>query len=192
MPTIDQEYSSSKNSSPRLSFSNDIPPQKHDCSSSYSFSSSDFEFSVGLDIITSQEPVHADEIFSDGKILPLPLKIPKVAPIAKPAASPTKKPSWRFGRSNSLNFGGSRIMRMRFLRSKSTGSDPNPITNPAPKPVPKPPRKKGCKSFYYSGESRGGMSPVGPYFAKERNGMGVIGFLLCSCGDKRMEYYSSP
>ncbi|KAH7658473.1 hypothetical protein IHE45_17G090000 [Dioscorea alata] len=75
--------------SPRLSFSHDIPQTQllPSFSSSSSSSSShesnvfppvitdvfDFDFTTSLEIST-QEPCSADELFSDGKILPLPLK----------------------------------------------------------------------------------------------------------------------
>lgn len=85
---VKKEESSTKKDwmvSPRLSFSHDIPqtqllPSLSSSSSSHESNDSppvitdfDFDFTTSLEIST-QEPCSADELFSDGKILPLPLK----------------------------------------------------------------------------------------------------------------------
>lgn len=195
------EDPTSNNSSPRLSFSRDFiqpdnpyPPPKPAAPLDI-----DFHFNVGK-VASCRDPLPADELFSEGKILakpfrnpdPSPSPNPNPDPIAGPAKekTPGKKSLWKFGRSASLNCARtSMINKIKFLRSYSAGSDPSPVRNPKPEPRtspnPKTPRPK----------NNGVMSPV-PLFPKER---GLIGFLLCNCvggGNSEinggMEYYCSP
>nr|GMC99146.1 uncharacterized protein LOC109177542 isoform X2 [Ipomoea batatas] len=109
--------------SPRISFSGDVSPaevvpveQRNMRVSSSSSSSIDFDFCV-LDYESSS----ADELFFDGKILPIEIKR-RIGPQRK-----SSKP-WRFRRSSSLSCGSGALCPLPLLsRSNSTGSS-SPIT----------------------------------------------------------------
>ncbi|XP_047937535.1 uncharacterized protein LOC125221860 [Salvia hispanica] len=130
--------------SPRISFShdlrNDAVPIEHYVPSSSS-SSIDFDFCVFRD-----ESSSADELFSDGKILPIEIKKRSPPSILRSAAPPLPPPPrmnptisgsekqnprpatsfWRFKRSASLNCGSGYARTLCPLpllsRSNSTGS----------------------------------------------------------------------
>ncbi|KAH6797074.1 hypothetical protein C2S52_021628 [Perilla frutescens var. hirtella] len=141
--------------SPRISFSHDLPqsdvvPVEQYIRSSTS-SSIDFDFCVFRESF-DQESSSADELFFDGKILPIeikkrlapPRRVDEPSPSPPPSASlpppsphkPAKNPSseseekqksfWRFKRSSSLNCGsgyGRTLCPLPLLsRSNSTGS----------------------------------------------------------------------
>lgn len=136
--------------SPRISFShdlsqNDIVPVEHYIRSTSS-SSIDFDFCVFRESF-DQESSSADELFFDGKILPIEIK-KRLAPPQRAAALPPPLPPppsppphtqktmeekqnckssfWRFKRSTSLNCGsgyGRTLCPLPLLsRSNSTGS----------------------------------------------------------------------
>ncbi|PIN16505.1 hypothetical protein CDL12_10848 [Handroanthus impetiginosus] len=131
--------------SPRISFShdlsqNDVVPVEQYIPSS---SSSDFDFCVFRNSFDLDQSSSADELFSDGKILPIQIK-KRLPPPPKPAAPPPQPPVsppppqiegkqsckssfWRFKRSTSLNDGESGYARTLcpiplLSRSNSTGS----------------------------------------------------------------------
>nr|GMD00907.1 uncharacterized protein LOC109177542 isoform X2 [Ipomoea batatas] len=112
--------------SPRISFSGDVSPaevvpveQRNMRVSSSSSSSIDFDFCV-LDYESSS----ADELFLDGKILPIEIKRRMDDGADRKQSS---KP-WRFRRSSSLSCGSGALCPLPLLsRSNSTGSS-SPIT----------------------------------------------------------------
>lgn len=140
--------------SPRISFSHDLPqndivPIEHYVRSSTS-SSIDFDFCVFRDSL-DQESSSADELFFDGKILPIEIQKRLAAPLRSSAAAPPPLPPslppppratqktnieekqsqktssfWRFKRSASLNCGNGYATSLCPLpllsRSNSTGS----------------------------------------------------------------------
>ncbi|KAL1536924.1 hypothetical protein AAHA92_29498 [Salvia divinorum] len=137
--------------SPRISFShdlqNDAVPVEHYVPSSSS-SSIDFDFCVFRESF-DQESSSADELFSDGKILPIEIKKRSPPSLLKSAAPPLPPPPrmnpiiacsekqnqrpvttttsfWRFKRSASLNCGTGYARTLCPLpllsRSNSTGS----------------------------------------------------------------------
>lgn len=142
--------------SPRISFSHDLPqndivPIEHYVRSSTS-SSIDFDFCVFGETLDQDQSSSADELFSDGKILPIEIKKRLLAaPLRSSAAAPPPLPPslppppratykanieekqnqktssfWRFKRSASLNCGSGYATSLCPLplmsRSNSTGS----------------------------------------------------------------------
>ncbi|XP_031093836.1 uncharacterized protein LOC115998401 [Ipomoea triloba] len=133
--------------SPRISFSGDVSPaedvpvNQRNMRVSSSSSSIDFDFCV-LDYESSS----ADELFLDGKILPIEIKRRNLRPPPPPPTAPapphphpplpqddgaerkqSSKP-WRFRRSSSLSCGSGALCPLPLLsRSNSTGSS-SPIT----------------------------------------------------------------
>ncbi|KAL8472595.1 hypothetical protein ACS0TY_029069 [Phlomoides rotata] len=134
--------------SPRISFSHDLPqndivPVEHYIRSTTS-STIDFDFCVFRESF-DQQPSTADELFFDGKILPIEIK-KRLSPLPPPLQPPpppppqfheTRKPVdekqncktasfWRFNRSTSLNCGSGYARTLCPLpllsRSNSTGS----------------------------------------------------------------------
>ncbi|XP_019182468.1 PREDICTED: uncharacterized protein LOC109177542 isoform X2 [Ipomoea nil] len=155
------EDSSSIIMSPRISFSGDVSPpaevvpvpveQRNMRVSSSSSSSIDFDFCV-LDYESSS----ADELFLDGKILPIQIKRrmgpqrkvrlpppphppPPPPPPQDDGADDCRKQSskpWRFRRSSSLSCGSGALCPLPLLsRSNSTGSS-SPITKDSFNPKP--------------------------------------------------------
>lgn len=136
--------------SPRISFSHDLPqndivPVEHFVRSSSS-SSNDFDFCVFRESF-DQESSSADELFYDGKILPIEIKKRLAPPLRSSAPLPLPPPPpsratqktveekqnqktttsfWRFKRSASLNCGNGYARTLCPLpllsRSNSTGS----------------------------------------------------------------------
>ncbi|KAH6803686.1 hypothetical protein C2S51_031933 [Perilla frutescens var. frutescens] len=136
--------------SPRISFSHDLPqndivPIEH-CFRSPSSSSNDFDFCVFRESF-DQESSSADELFFDGKILPIEIKRRLAPPLRSSAAAAQLPPPppprttqktaeekqnqktssfWRFKRSSSLNCGSGYARTLCPLpllsRSNSTGS----------------------------------------------------------------------
>nr|GMC97024.1 uncharacterized protein LOC109177542 isoform X2 [Ipomoea batatas] len=112
--------------SPRISFSGDVSPaevvpveQRNMRVSSSSSSSIDFDFCV-LDYESSS----ADELFLDGKILPIEIK----RRMDDGADRKQNSKPWRFRRSSSLSCGSGALCPLPLLsRSNSTGSS-SPIT----------------------------------------------------------------
>nr|GMC94992.1 probable membrane-associated kinase regulator 1 [Ipomoea batatas] len=111
--------------SPRISFSGDVSPaedvpvNQRNMRVSSSSSSIDFDFCV-LDYESSS----ADELFLDGKILPIEIKRRMDDGADRKQSS---KP-WRFRRSSSLSCGSGALCPLPLLsRSNSTGSS-SPIT----------------------------------------------------------------
>lgn len=137
--------------SPRISFSHDLPqsdvvPVEQYIRSSAS-SSIDFDFCVFRESFDQEYSSSADELFFDGKILPIEIKKRLAPPPPSPSPPPPplpphppQKPSkhasseseekqksfWRFKRSSSLNCGsgyGRTLCPLPLLsRSNSTGS----------------------------------------------------------------------
>ncbi|KAG6385895.1 hypothetical protein SASPL_154778 [Salvia splendens] len=127
--------------SPRISFSHDLSqsdvvPIEQYIRSAASSSSIDFDFCVFREIF-DHESSSADELFFDGKILPIQIKKrlapapPPPSPLPPPPPPPLKseekhKSFWRFKRSSSLNCGsgyGRTLCPLPLLsRSNSTGS----------------------------------------------------------------------
>ncbi|XP_047968847.1 uncharacterized protein LOC125212661 [Salvia hispanica] len=126
--------------SPRISFSHDLTqsdvvPIEQYIRSAASSSSIDFDFCVFRESF-DHESSSADELFFDGKILPIQIKKrlappPPPAPLPPPPPPPLKseekqKSFWRFKRSSSLNCGsgyGRTLCPLPLLsRSNSTGS----------------------------------------------------------------------
>ncbi|XP_047978391.1 uncharacterized protein LOC125220276 [Salvia hispanica] len=138
--------------SPRISFSHDlneldsVPVESHN--HLHLNPTIDFDFYIPQDLQLSS----ADELFANGKILPLPLQIKSTAPPTQIAPNfnkndnnskkkrlvefleeegkPIAKSFWQFRRSSSVNCdrgGGGLLRSLQFLtRSNSTGSVPNP------------------------------------------------------------------
>lgn len=130
--------------SPRISFSHNLPkndavPIQHHIQSSNSSSPIDFDFCVFRDQDYSSSA--ADELFFDGKILPIQIKKRLPSPITAPPPPPPPPPPqiqeekqntktssfWGFKRSASLNCGsgyGRTLCPLPLLsRSNSTGSN---------------------------------------------------------------------
>ncbi|KAL1566602.1 hypothetical protein AAHA92_02195 [Salvia divinorum] len=134
--------------SPRISFSHDLSqsdvvPIEQYIRSGASSSSIDFDFCVFRESF-DQESSSADELFFDGKILPIQIKkrlapVPPPSPLPPPPPPPPLKSAskqaeseekqksfWRFKRSSSLNCGsgyGRTLCPLPLLsRSNSTGS----------------------------------------------------------------------
>ncbi|KAK6152873.1 hypothetical protein DH2020_012512 [Rehmannia glutinosa] len=139
--------------SPRISFSHDlsqsdvVPVEQYICNGSSP--TVDFDFCVFRESF-DQQSSSADELFFDGKILPIEIKkrlapprkvespppLPRPAPLPPPPPQKTKSPNseseekqksfWRFKRSSSLNCGsgyGRTLCPLPLLsRSNSTGS----------------------------------------------------------------------
>lgn len=142
--------------SPRISFSHDLPqsdvvPVEQYIRSTASSSSIDFDFCVFRESFDQEYSSSADELFFDGKILPIEIKkrlsappppSPSLPPPPLPPHPPQKpakqttttgseseekqKSFWRFKRSSSLNCGsgyGRTLCPLPLLsRSNSTGS----------------------------------------------------------------------
>ncbi|KAK3026678.1 hypothetical protein RJ639_040705 [Escallonia herrerae] len=149
--------------SPRISFSYDlnqagdvVPVEPHQYRSDSSGSNSTIDFDFCITSTFAQEFPSADELFANGKILPIQIK--KGNEIRAPAKKrlkeflscspdmeeeekekPASKPSfWQFRRSTSLNCdngsGRGFIRALQSLsRSNSTGSAPNAKQNVVPK-----------------------------------------------------------
>ncbi|XP_057809064.1 uncharacterized protein LOC131023853 [Salvia miltiorrhiza] len=130
--------------SPRISFSHDLSqsdvvPIEQYIRSGASSSSIDFDFCVFRESF-DQESSSADELFFDGKILPIQIKKRLAPPPLPPSPLPPPPPPppksaeseekhksfWRFKRSSSLNCGsgyGRTLCPLPLLsRSNSTGS----------------------------------------------------------------------
>ncbi|KAM7271637.1 hypothetical protein ACFE04_030851 [Oxalis oulophora] len=167
--------------SPRISFSQDLHNSDDQENQTINKSESDFDFCfVNNKLSLHQEFSSADELFSNGKILPgnqilLNKKPPQENPFPNPTTQQKKrlkellsidfeeqKPSksfWQFKRSTSLNHESTRskglIRSLLLSRSNSTGSTPNP------KPIKEIHQKnytfqrQGSKSYvnYYNNNS---------------------------------------
>ncbi|RAL50796.1 hypothetical protein DM860_015943 [Cuscuta australis] len=118
----------SRDSSPRMSFSGDVsaPGEPREIRSS-SPASPEFNFCVSRETCESSS---ADELFSDGKILPIPIKRKmgpqkKLLPPPPPPPPPEKQSSAprKLGRSWSVSFGKGNMCPLPLLwRSNSTGT----------------------------------------------------------------------
>lgn len=140
--------------SPRISFSHDlkeldfVPIETHTTHHLHLNPSIDFHFCIAQNLHLSS----ADELFADGKILPVQIKTTPTTPpdtgskkkrliefLSTTAdddeeegeeEKPIAKPFWQFRRSSSVNCGranGGLLRSLQFLtRSNSTGSVPNP------------------------------------------------------------------
>lgn len=150
------DYSGSIGVSPRISFSHDlcqtdvVPVEQHNLSSLTSSSSIDFNFHIRQSSNQEYSSSSADELFSDGKILPVEIKKnisieqpPPPLPPPPPPHTPddkelkvisdekqSSKSFWGFKRSSSLNCGsgyGRSLCPLPPLlsRSNSAGSSSN-------------------------------------------------------------------
>ncbi|KAG8382878.1 hypothetical protein BUALT_Bualt05G0125100 [Buddleja alternifolia] len=176
-------------SSPRISFSHDlkeldfVPIENHKLHLNPTI---DFDFFVSQNF--PQQISSADELFADGKILPVEIKKiipPKQTHKSEPQKkrlieflstendefeNPSPKPFWQFRRSSSVNCENARsnngglLRSLHFLtRSNSTGSAPNP--KPSPKVLQK---QNSLKEASIRRESSSGSS-LNQYYPYNNN-----------------------
>ncbi|CAD5185889.1 unnamed protein product [Musa acuminata subsp. malaccensis] len=191
--------------SPRISFSHDVDLPQTDASESTDAdrrldvslplevsAPSDFDFSLAIDALSHDHSL-ADDLFSDGKLLPLPIKNPPSssrpsAPVAAPPATATCRrsrdslremmtgpeangigraspptPFWRFRRSSSVGYGSSRSSLCPFPLLRSKSSGSSSTQRPNAKP--------GITDNSYSsaGIGKGSSRPFSELFRKGAN-----------------------
>ncbi|CAL9100649.1 unnamed protein product [Musa textilis] len=193
--------------SPRISFSHDVDLPQTDASESTDANRrldaslplevsapSDFDFSLAIDAL-SHDPSLADDLFSDGKLLPLPIKNPPSssrpsAPVAAPPATATRRRNRDSLREVMAGpeANGSGIGRAspptpfwRFRRSSSVGYGssrsslcPFPLLrskSSGSSSTQRPNAKPGITDSGYSsaGIGKGSSSPFGELFRKGAN-----------------------
>ncbi|CAL9747861.1 unnamed protein product [Musa acuminata subsp. burmannicoides] len=172
--------------------------------------SSDFDFGLDAGAILSHDSSLADDLFSDGKLLPVPIRNPPFSSSASAAEAGRKRSSlreimassdeddagirgpsrgrsfWRFRRSN--------LCPLPLLRSKSSGSSAERYCNmPTINTTAgvSPWTESRTRTYYYcSGNSRGSqgnavrISPI--LNVPTPSSLSIFGFLLCKRGDKAM------
>lgn len=169
--------------------------------------SSDFDFGLDAGAILSHDSSLADDLFSDGKLLPVPIRNPPSSSSASAAEAGRKRSSlreimassdeddagirgpspgrsfWRFRRSN--------LCPLPLLRSKSSGSSAEqyctmPTINTTAGVSPW--TESRTRTYYYrSGNSRrsqGNAVRISPILNVPTPS--IFGFLLCKRGDKAM------
>ncbi|URE48711.1 hypothetical protein MUK42_15370 [Musa troglodytarum] len=187
--------------SPRISFSHDVDLPQTDANRRLDASlplevsaPSDFDFSLAIDAL-SHDPSLADDLFSDGKLLPLPIKNPPSssrpsAPVAAPPATATRRRNRDSLREVMAGpeANGSGIGRAspptpfwRFRRSSSVGYGssrsslcPFPLLrskSSGSSSTQRPNAKPGITDSGYSsaGIGKGSSSPFGELFRKGAN-----------------------
>lgn len=187
--------------SPRISFSydlcqTDLAAVQRPRSDSLLLESNDFDFCTSQSFQQDAPSSCAEELFSDGKILPQDIKKQQLLPPKPPAHQSPKKESlkdiidnshktedkekdkssssrsfWRFKRSSSCGNGYTRSLICSLpllLRSNSTGSAPNPKPTPAFKSSTQK-HKVHTKSSLSPSSSFNGY----PYSKQNKNGIRV-------------------
>ena len=174
--------------SPRISFSHDLSTtetRRLDCSLPLDSTPDDFDFSLSVDI-PADDGSHADELFSDGKLLPLPIKNPSTPsnppPLPPPPTIPHPKKHGSLREMMTRAEDDNKVKRSpssssqksvwRFRRSNSLNCSGGSSSRPGllcpfallrskstgSSPTPNPPRPD--KPYYKKTNSAGGGSSI--------------------------------